>query len=84
MERTGAGILNGFLATLRRSRETAEIRAAYDEFLDRLDAGQVAAQACKPGERMPDFLLPNAEGRLVGSGDLLAKGPLVVTFFRGG
>ncbi len=77
-------LLNGFLAGLRRSRETAEIRAAYDEFLERLDAGQVAAEACKPGDRMLGFLLPNAEGRLVDSGDLLAEGPLVVTFFRGG
>ena len=77
-------LLNGFLAALRQSRETAEIKAAYDEFLERLDAGQVAAEACKPGDRMPGFLLPNAEGRLVESGELLARGPLVVTFFRGG
>ncbi len=77
-------LLNGFLAALRQSRETAEIKAAYDEFLERLDAGQVAAEACKPGDCMPGFLLPNAEGRLVESGELLARGPLVVTFFRGG
>ena len=77
-------MLNGFLAALRRSRETAEIRAAYDEFLERLDAGQVAAEAIKPGDTMPAFLLPNAEGRLVDSADLLAQGSLVVTFFRGG
>jgi len=77
-------LLNGFLAALRRSCETAEIRAAYDEFLERLDAGQVAAEACKPGDRMLGFLLPNAEGRLVESSELLARGPLVVTFFRGG
>lgn len=77
-------MLNGFLAALRRSRETAEIRAAYDEFLERLDAGQVAAEACKPGDRMPAFLLPNAEGHLIDSGELLSQGPLVVTFFRGG
>jgi peroxiredoxin len=77
-------LLNGFLAALRRSRETAEIKAAYDEFLERLDAGQVATEACKPGDRMPGFLLPNADGRLVESGELLARGPLVVTFFRGG
>lgn len=77
-------MLNGFLTALRRSRETAEVRAAYDEFLERLDAGQVASEACKAGERMPGFLLPNAEGRLVDSSDLLAQGPLVVTFFRGG
>ena len=77
-------MLNGLLAALRRSRETAEIKAAYDEFLERLDAGQVAAEACKPGDVMPAFLLPNAEGRLIDSRDLLAQGPLVVTFFRGG
>lgn len=33
---------------------------------------------------MPGFLLPNAEGHLVDSEALLAQGPLVVTFFRGG
>lgn len=33
---------------------------------------------------MPGFLLPAAEGRLVDSAELLEKGPLVVTFFRGG
>ena len=48
-----------------------------------MDAGQAAAQALKPGDPMPEFLLPNAEGRLVASADLLATGPLVVTFFRG-
>ena len=77
-------MLNGFLQALRRSRETAEVKAAYDEFLERLDAGQVAAEAVKPGDAMPAFLLPNAEGRLVASAALLAQGPLVVTFFRGG
>ena len=36
------------------------------------------------GNGMPDFVLPNAEGDLVFSDDLLAQGPLVVSFFRGG
>ena len=76
--------LNGFLAALRQSRATAEVKAAYDEFLERLDAGQVAVEACKPGDRMPSFLLPSADGRLMDSAELLARGPLVVTFFRGG
>lgn len=76
--------LNGFLAALRQSRATAEVKAAYDEFLERLDAGQVAAGACKPGDRMPSFLLPSADGELIDSEELLARGPLVVTVFRGG
>lgn len=62
---------------------TGEVRAAYDEFLQLLDAGQVEAQALKPGDAMPPFLLPSAEGRLVHSSDLLASGRLIVTFFRG-
>jgi peroxiredoxin len=60
-----------------------EVQAAYQEFLERLDAAQVAQQALRAGDRMPEFLLPNAEGFLVDSADLLAAGPLVVTFFRG-
>jgi peroxiredoxin len=75
--------LNNLLAALRRSRMTGEMREAYDEFLQRLDAGQVAAQALSPGDRMPAFLLPSAEGRLIDSAELLESGPLVVTFFRG-
>ncbi len=59
------------------------MQAAYDEFLQRLDATQVAAQALKPGDRAPEFLLPDAEGRLVDQSALLGAGPMVLTFFRG-
>ncbi len=76
-------LLNSLLSALRKSRETAEIKAAYDEFLQRLDQAQVAAEALRPGAAMPPFLLPNAEGELVDTADLLRRGPLVVTFFRG-
>jgi peroxiredoxin len=37
----------------------------------------------KPGEVAPAFTLPDANGKLVRSEDLLALGPLVVCFFRG-
>ncbi len=37
----------------------------------------------KPGEVAPAFALPDANGKLVRSEDLLALGPLVVCFFRG-
>jgi peroxiredoxin len=76
-------MLNSILSTLRRSRETAELSLAYGEFLQRLDAGRVAEAAVKPGDRMPEFLLPSAEGHLVASTELLVRGPLIVTFFRG-
>ena len=35
------------------------------------------------GTPAPLFSLPNQDGAIVRSGDLLAQGPLVVSFFRG-
>jgi hypothetical protein len=35
------------------------------------------------GDHAPDFTLSNAEGNDVRSRDLLAEGPLVVSFYRG-
>jgi peroxiredoxin len=37
----------------------------------------------KTGDALPPFALPNAHGYEVGAADLLAEGPLVLTFFRG-
>ncbi|WP_297488856.1 redoxin domain-containing protein [Acidocella sp.] len=36
-----------------------------------------------PGDIFPDFLLPSATGHLVNLADELARGPVVLTFFRG-
>jgi hypothetical protein len=35
------------------------------------------------GAKMPDFELANHDGRRVSSRDLLAGGPMVLSFFRG-
>jgi peroxiredoxin len=35
------------------------------------------------GAKAPEFALPDASGRVVRSSDLLALGPLVISFFRG-
>ena len=37
----------------------------------------------KIGDSMPAFALENTRGESVSSADLLVKGPLVVSFFRG-
>jgi peroxiredoxin len=59
------------------------IRIAYESLIDQLGRADAAGRALKIGDVMPSFLLPNAEGRLVFSDDLLRRGPLVVNFFRG-
>ena len=65
------------------AKEDAPLQAAYQDFLSRLDRAETGARALKPGDAIPAFLLPDAEGRLVASDDLLARGALVVNFFRG-
>ncbi len=35
------------------------------------------------GDSMPSFQLPDQDGHLVDSADLLARGPLVISLFRG-
>jgi len=48
-----------------------------------LSASGAAEWALKAGDRAPEFTLKDADGRDVSSRELLAKGPLVVTFYRG-
>lgn len=56
---------------------------AVDRLVGRLRAGQVADGSPKEGEPMPPFLLPDHAGRLVSLEELVADGPVVVTFARG-
>lgn len=62
----------------------AEIREAMARADMELAASGIAQRAIKAGDRAPDFCLPDARGGLVGLRDLLAKGPVVVSFYRGG
>jgi peroxiredoxin len=48
-------------------------------------AAEAGTSRCKAtGDRAPDFELPNARGEPVALRDLLARGPVVVSFYRGG
>jgi peroxiredoxin len=48
-----------------------------------LVAGGQARHALKAGDKAPDFVLNDADGMPVASRDLRAKGPLVLSFYRG-
>lgn len=48
-----------------------------------LIASGQAGRALKAGAKAPEFTLQDAEGRPVGSRELLAQRPLVVSFYRG-
>jgi peroxiredoxin len=64
-----------------------EIFPAYGEAVDRLVArvneGEGGANAPRPGEPMPTFVLPDESGRLVALPSLIEPGPIAVMFFRG-
>ncbi len=46
-------------------------------------ARQMPKPGLQPGERAPDFTLPDAHGKPVRLYDMLAEGPVVLTFYRG-
>ena len=55
----------------------------YFELVNRLRAADAGCGAPEIGSVLPAFLLPDNEGRLISSADLLRSGPLVVSFNRG-
>ena len=64
-------------------RLSPEFAAIVDRMVVRLEANGVGQSAPKPGEPMPDFMLPDEGGRLVRLTDLIEKGPVVLSFHRG-
>src|SRR5208337_4939002 len=60
-----------------------EFAETVDRMVARLGDNGVGLAAPKPGEPMPDFVLPDEAGRLVTLSQLLEKGPAVISFNRG-
>ena len=58
-------------------------KARYDELVQHLAAAGVGFNALKRGDSAPEFILASAEGELVSSSELLERGPLVLSFYRG-
>ena len=71
------------LQTLLESGRPADVVAKMHQAVDELRASGAAARVLKVGDKAPDFVLPNADERPVDSRALLARGPLIVTFYRG-
>ncbi len=59
-------------------------RIAYKKSMDDLIKSGLAEKALKAGDKVPDFTLPDATGKPVTLSSLLAKGPVVLAFYRGG
>ena len=75
--------LNAFKAKFEGKKAPPEVVAVFHKSTAELIASGQAARALKVGDRAPTFALPDSEGATVASAELLANGPLVVTFYRG-
>ena len=65
------------------SKRDPSITAQMHQATAELRASGIMDRVLKVGSKAPAFALPNAHDRVVNSVDLLRKGPLVVTFYRG-
>jgi len=68
----------------RYQRVPAERQAIVQRHIDQLRSGAIARTMLKVGDHAPAIVLENAKGATVDVGTLLKKGPVIVTFYRGG
>jgi len=71
------------LQTRLESGRPADVVATMHRAVEELRASGAANRVLKVGDRAPEFVLPNSAEQPIDSRALLAKGPLVVTFYRG-
>ena len=64
-------------------KPTREALETMHRATEELIAGAQAQRARKAGDTAPDFVLADPDGKPVSSRELLAKGPLVISFYRG-
>jgi peroxiredoxin len=60
-----------------------EIHPIMERATAELIASGQAGRALKAGDRAPAFTLNDPDGKPVASSDLLAQGPLIISFYRG-
>ena len=65
-------------------RVPAERQAIMQRHIDELRSGTIGRTMLKVGDYAPAIVLGNAKGATVDVGTLLNKGPVIVTFYRGG
>lgn len=60
-----------------------EFMKGVDAIINEAKAFQQGQHAIQIGQKAPSFNLPSAQGDLITSEQLLDKGPIVITFYRG-
>jgi len=60
-----------------------EVLDTFESASQKLAEENIEEKALKVGDKMLSFELKNAVGKIMKSSELLAKGPLVINFYRG-
>lgn len=68
----------------KKANVPANILNLMDVTTEKLIAEQLSKHALKVGDKFPAFELPDSKGKQISSTELLAQGPLVLSFYRGG
>jgi protocatechuate 3,4-dioxygenase beta subunit/peroxiredoxin len=66
------------------AQRSPEERKARADAVTKVADAKVAERAVGTGEALPQFRLPSVTGPAVDSRELLRRGPLVISFYRGG
>ncbi len=66
-----------------KTQAPPEALALIQRATEDLQNSGILARAVQVGSRAPDFKLASTEGADVALGDLLDRGPLVLSFYRG-
>jgi peroxiredoxin len=75
--------LEAFREKSSKSAPPERIRA-YEQGIEDVRKSGVLDKALKVGDRAPEFALPDAAGKTIRLSELIARGPVVVTWYRGG
>lgn len=74
------------LAAIRemaKTRQPPAVRAVMHQAIEDLRASGIMDRVAKVGAPAPDFTLPNQTGQPVSLAALRARGPVVLSFYRG-
>lgn len=78
-----AAELNGMRESFNATAP-ADVKEAFERGVREVDALGLVKSSVQVGQKAPDFALPNASGGTTKLSEMLAQGPVVVTFYRGG
>ena len=60
-----------------------EVLVEIGQFVQGLAQSGIEKRSCQAGDKVPFFALPNVSGEKISSEDILARGPMVLSFYRG-